>query len=196
MIYFHDIHGTDNLAKLNRCKTLNCPLYLLKWAHYAMRYISNGLIHVQRSFREFCVCIKQVLIGWKLIFGYKVQWQQANCTVEQLTNQTLGDVLYHQSDTRRHPPSLIRVFAVFMKKHWVLHYLLSAQQSLIDWADAQADLSLHWVQRSFCWFCLETADFMMKIWPQKCSCRLWARVRALHCLAQRPWLQMTGASLT
>ena len=22
-----------------------------------------------------------------------------------------------------------------------------------DWADAQADLSLHWVHRSFCWFC-------------------------------------------
>ena len=25
-------------------------------------------------------------------------------------------------------------------------------------SDAQADLSLHWAQRSFCWFCLEAAQ--------------------------------------
>ena len=25
------------------------------------------------------------------------------------------------------------------------------------WADAQADLSLRWAQRSFCWFCHEVA---------------------------------------
>ena len=44
-----------------------------------------------------------------------------------------------------HPPSLIRVFAVHMKKHWALNYLLSAQWRLwSDWADAQADLSLRW----------------------------------------------------
>ena len=43
------------------------------------------------------------------------------------------------------PPSLIRVFAVRMKKVWVLSYPLSAQLRLwSDWADAQADLSLRW----------------------------------------------------
>ena len=42
--------------------------------------------------------------------------------------------------------SLFRVFAVRMKKHWALNYLLSAQWKLwSDWADAQADLSLCWV---------------------------------------------------
>ena len=30
-----------------------------------------------------------------------------------------------------HPPILIRVFAVCMKKHWTLNYLLSAQRRLI-----------------------------------------------------------------
>ena len=36
-----------------------------------------------------------------------------------------------------HPPSLIRVFAVRMKKAWVLSYSLSAQRRLCsDWADA------------------------------------------------------------
>ena len=35
------------------------------------------------------------------------------------------------SDQPGHPPSLIRVFAVRMKKAWVLSYSLSAQQTLI-----------------------------------------------------------------
>ena len=40
-----------------------------------------------------------------------------------------------------HPPSLIRVFTVSMKKAWVLSYPLSAQLRLwSDWVDAQADL--------------------------------------------------------
>ena len=46
------------------------------------------------------------------------------------------------SDQPGHPPSLIRIFAVHMKKAWVLSYQLSAQRRLwSDWADAQADLS-------------------------------------------------------
>ena len=54
-----------------------------------------------------------------------------------------------------HPPSLIRVFAVCMKKAWVLSYLLSAQRRLwSDRADAQADLSLRSAQS---WFCHEAA---------------------------------------
>ena len=28
-----------------------------------------------------------------------------------------------------------------------------------DWVDAEADLSLHWVHRTFCWFCHEVAQF-------------------------------------
>ena len=57
------------------------------------------------------------------------------------------------SDQPGHLPSLIRVLAVRMKKPWVLGYPLSALQRLwSDWADAQADLSLRWVYRSFCWF--------------------------------------------
>ena len=58
------------------------------------------------------------------------------------------------SDQPEHPPSLIRVFAVPVKKAWVLGYPLRTQQRLwSDWADAEADLSLRWVNRSFCWFC-------------------------------------------
>ena len=51
-----------------------------------------------------------------------------------------------------HPPSLIR-----MKKAWVLSYPLSAQWRLwLDWAVAQADLSLRWAHVSMV-FCHEAA---------------------------------------
>ena len=55
-----------------------------------------------------------------------------------------------------HPPSLIRVFAVRMKKAWVLSYPLSAQRRLwSDWVDAQTDLSLRWAHSHF-------FDFVMR----------------------------------
>ena len=57
------------------------------------------------------------------------------------------------SDQSGHPPSLIRVFAVRMKKAWVLSYPLRAPQRLwSDWADAQADLSLRWAHSHFVGF--------------------------------------------
>ena len=63
------------------------------------------------------------------------------------------------SDQPGHPPSLIRVFAVRMKKPWVLSYPLSAQRRLwSDWADDQADLSLRWGHMPLCWFCHEAAQ--------------------------------------
>ena len=59
-------------------------------------------------------------------------------------------------------PSILPVWSVFavrMKKAWVLSYPVSAQQRhWSDWADAQADLSLRWAHRSFCWFCHEAAQ--------------------------------------
>ena len=35
---------------------------------------------------------------------------------------------------------------------------VDSEDSDLDWADAQADLSLRWAQRSFCWFCHEAAQ--------------------------------------
>ena len=57
------------------------------------------------------------------------------------------------SDQPGYPPSLIKIFAVRMKKAWVFSYPLSAQQRLwSDWADAQADLSLCWAHTHFVGF--------------------------------------------
>ena len=62
-------------------------------------------------------------------------------------------------------PRLIRVFAVRMKKTWVLSYPLSAKRRS-DWVDAQAYLSLCWVHRSFCWFCHAVAHIQFDIVSQ------------------------------
>ena len=67
------------------------------------------------------------------------------------------------SDQPGHPPSLIRVFALRLKKAWVLGYLSSAQWRLwSDWADAQADLSLRWAHMPFCWFCHDAAQICLQ----------------------------------
>ena len=68
-------------------------------------------------------------------------------------NQQGDSAPSEDSDQPGHPPSLIRVFAVRMKKAWVLSYPLSAQRRLwSDWADAQADLSLRWAHSHFIGF--------------------------------------------
>ena len=65
------------------------------------------------------------------------------------------------SDQPGHLPSLIRVFAVRMKKAWDLSYRFSPQRRLwSDWADAQADLSSRWAHMPFCWFCHEVAQIL------------------------------------
>ena len=67
------------------------------------------------------------------------------------------------SDQPESPPSLIRVFAVRKKKACVLSYPLSAQRRLwSDWADAKADLSLHWAHSHFVGFV--TMRLIYKYW--------------------------------
>ena len=62
------------------------------------------------------------------------------------------------------------VFAVRMKKAWVLSYPLSAQWRLrADWADAQSDLSLHWIYMPFCRFYHALAH----IWTAKVQIGMW-----------------------
>ena len=69
------------------------------------------------------------------------------------------------SDQPGHPSSLIWIFAVRMKKHWALNYLLSAQWRLwADCADAQTDLSLRSAHMSFCWFCRAAAHTSLFSW--------------------------------
>ena len=66
------------------------------------------------------------------------------------------------SDQPGHPPSLIRVFAVRMKKDWVPSSPLSAQWRLwSDWVDAQADLSLRWTHSNSVGFVMRWLIFFV-----------------------------------
>ena len=75
------------------------------------------------------------------------------------------------SDQPGHPPSLIRVFAVRLKKPWVLSYPLNAQlRHWSDWAHAQADLSLRWAHTHFVGFvmswlmwCFQTSFILISV---------------------------------
>ena len=88
--------------------------------------------------------------GWpkesSQIWAISWQNQQSECAPSE------------DSDQPGHPPSLIRVFTVHMKKAWTLSYPLSAQRRLwSDWADAQADLSLRWAHSHIVGFYHEAA---------------------------------------
>ena len=65
-----------------------------------------------------------------------------------------------KTDQPGHPPSLIRVFDVRMKKAWVLSYQLSAERRLwSDWGDAQADLSLRLAHSHFVGFIMSQLSY-------------------------------------
>ena len=92
------------------------------------------------------------------IFIYPLSWaatwqnQQSECAPSK------------DSDQPGHPPSLIWVFAVCMKKARVLSYPYSAQQRLwSDWANAQADLSLLWVHTHFVSFVMSRLSCFSKV---------------------------------
>ena len=83
-------------------------------------------------------------------------------------NQQSECVPSEDSDQPGHPPSLIRIFAVRMKKAWVLSYPLSTQRRLwSDWVDAQADLSLHWAHSHFVSFVMSRLKYLCIIFKHK-----------------------------
>ena len=88
-------------------------------------------------------------------------WQKKAQMSRLMTKPTKECAPSEDSDQPGHPPSLIRVFAVCMMTAWTLSYPLSAQRRLwSDWADAQADLSLHCAHMPFCWFRHEAAQML------------------------------------
>ena len=85
------------------------------------------------------------------IYFWAASWQ----------NQKNGCALSEDSDQPGQPTSLMRVFAVRMKKAWVLSYPLSAQRRLwAGWADAQADLSLSWPHTYFVGFVMSRLIYL------------------------------------
>ena len=96
-------------------------------------------------------------LPWRNTVIWAASWQ----------NQQNGMCVIEDSDQPGHPPSLIRVFAVRLKKAWVLSYSLNAQRRLwSDWADAQDDLSLRSAHRDFVGFDMRR---LIYCWKYVCS---------------------------
>ena len=93
--------------------------------------------------------------------------------------------------TPGHPPSLIRVFAVRMKKPWVLSYALSAHRRLwSDWTDAQADLSLRWALCHFLGFVMRRLE-----WYVESYVATGMLIAAYSVKTRGVWIVMTTANL-
>ena len=71
------------------------------------------------------------------------------------------------SDQPGHPPIVIRVFAVRMKKVWVLSCPLSAQRRLIRLGGCPGWSEYSLGAQSLCWFCHEAARILFNTshWP-------------------------------
>ena len=120
--------SANALANFQEIQSISCQLLWKVW--WCQKYC-----HKLR--------VSLILHQARLIWAASWQNQRNDCEPSE------------DSDQPGHPPSLIRVFAVRMKKTWVLSYPLSAQRRLwSDWADAQADLSLHWAHSHFAGFVL------------------------------------------
>ena len=76
-----------------------------------------------------------------------------------MTKPAKWHVPSEDSDQPGHPPSLIRVLVVYIKKVWIPSYPLNAQRRLIrlggspGWSESSLDAQ--W----FCWFCHAAAHF-------------------------------------
>ena len=125
-------------------------------SHNLMRWLNYARCFGECFMKRFCLCAQTMRI-WRYVC-----LSECVLRIEPPHDKTnkMACAPSEDLDQPGHLPSLIRVFAVRMKKAWVLSYPLSAQRRLwSDWADAQADLSLCWAQ-SFCWLCHEAANFM------------------------------------
>ena len=135
------IQGNLNL----RCIMLSNvnSIYIISKAACDNVEIANGKFTniSEVKFSQIIVNVQYYQQHLENIWATTWQNQQNECAPSEDSNQS------------GHPPSLIRVFAVCMKKAWVLSYILSAQRRLwSDWADDQADLSLRWAHTRFVGF--------------------------------------------
>ena len=142
------------IMPVNEPITLSRPTNLPVPCHWtSIVYTVISPITVNRFTSTFIGMLLGHPLDWTTDWNWVVTWFAKNwaATWQNQQNECSPS---EDSDQPGHPSSLIRVFAVRMKKAWVLSYPLSAQRRLwSDWADAQADLSLRWAHKSLCWFC-------------------------------------------
>ena len=106
----------------------------------------------------------ELIIGrwsWRCIFDY---WLLSAIQATTWQNQQSECAPSEDSDQPGHLPSMIRDFAVCMKKPCVLSYPLSAQRRLwSDRANARADLSLRWAHSHFVGFVMSRLNWLFSM---------------------------------
>ena len=123
-----------------RIKTYTVQMYTVQMIEID-KAVLYSYYHKHNMKNQIKVC--KLLRPWVYFQVWAASWQ----------NQQCGCAPSEDSGQPGHLPSLIRVFAVRMKKTWILSYPLGAQRRLwSDWADAQADLSLRWKHSHFIGF--------------------------------------------
>ena len=105
---------------------------------------------------DFCVC-SEILLILRWISSVLPSLYSCNCSYKNepphdKTNK-MACASSKDSDQPGHLHSLIRVFAVRMKKAWVLSYPLSAQRRLIRLGGCPGCSASSLGAQSFCWVC-------------------------------------------
>ena len=109
----------------------NVAVSLLATSHYARRYYVQRKDTCPTFIPWICTCVKQILIGWKLIFRYMVQWQQIHRTAEGQRTTAFHCVMY------------------LLPLDHVSKNQLSTNQNL---------LNAHTNSRNDCWICIIPLD--------------------------------------
>ena len=106
---------------------------------------------------------------------------------DQLPAITEAGILMHMSRSMTKPTCVpSKVFTVCMKQASVLSYQLNAQQRLwSDWADAQADLSLHCAHMPFYWFCRAAGQLCIVIKQIKDNCDILMKYKKRYILLRQ-----------
>ena len=154
------------------------------WNKNFFRLIIVGLcVNCEKIFQNvFLVCHHDSFL-FLIIWAASWQNEQNECAPSE------------DYDQPGHPPSLIRVFAVHMKKVWVLSCPLSAQRRLIRLGGcpvwSESSLAAH----SFCWFCHVVVHFLTG--RSLAYCQLICNLHELTIIIQTLWnwiLKMCFAS--
>ena len=139
----HFMHRLFTWSLVVRCLQ-NHPHFLTQSSYipvrYVVRYRRKDFVWGEMYSYSFSSGKTYLVIQTWRIVKWATTWQnqQSDCAPSK------------DSDQPGHPPSLIRVFAVRMKKTWVLSYPFSAQRRLwSDWADL---ICLRWAHTYFVGF--------------------------------------------
>ena len=110
-----------------------------KWIPLENIVTKEGVVNVRKRMFQFrsLALLQAIIIRLYYNYSWAASWQ----------NQQNDFAPSEDSDQPGHSPSLIRVFAVRMKKAWDLSYQMSALRTTTNWA--QADLSLRWAHSHF-----------------------------------------------